>query len=642
MKPQHIVLVVLFALGAGFLLGRLTTAKPLPGVSPSADVPIALDSGTATTGDSKPMANAGRAERTEDSSIESMKAQAIRIGSGSIENAELAQAWADFFANLKNADIPSLAATLASAKDDKLDNGVRAVYAAWTEKDPAGAWRSALSFSVGNQCNGAMHAVLDTVSKRDPAVALAMAQAIENSGLREHMMSSALQALAKSEPSRAFALTLPSAQRGETSGFYSVLSQWVGDDPAGAQRAVANLQGQLGEQARLAVVQGMVEKDPEAAWKYATQLPPPTERYSFWDPRTQVIERWSRIDPGKAIDAALTIRDMEVRNRAVAQAVDSWASADFAAALTYAGSLNDPGLRGNVLASLARNQNSDPATMFEVLLDQAPAGGTFGNAISGLMSRWASSDPRQAAAATLQLPAGEALNSASRELAQQWAASAGDTSEVLAWVAKLPLGQARSQALDSVFDAWSVRDPSGAQRAWAALGSKDKQAVISSLTGGWSRSQPAEAARWAASMPDQPGSQEALSRAISAWAQSSPTDAANFVQTVPEKARPNLTSQLIERWYSADPFAAAEWLKGQPLGASKDAGVMAIATEIANENPETALAWTKSIADQDSRLSQERNILHRWMQNDATRASAWIRTAQLPPETKAELLSVTP
>jgi hypothetical protein len=47
----------------------------------------------------------------------------------------------------------------------KLDNGIRAVYAAWTEKDPAGAWRSALSFSVGNQCNGAMHAVLDTVGK---------------------------------------------------------------------------------------------------------------------------------------------------------------------------------------------------------------------------------------------------------------------------------------------------------------------------------------------------------------------------------------------------------------------------------------------------------------------------------------------
>ena len=110
------------------------------------------------------------------------------------------------------------------------------------------------------------------------------------------------------------------------------------------------------------------------------------------------------------------------------------------------------------------------------------------------------------------------------------------------------------------------------------------------------------------------------------------------MQSLPENARPGLASGLIQRWYDTDPFAAAEWLKRQAPGPSKDEGVSAIAMEISGENPETALAWTKSISNAQSRADQEKNILRRWMMNDAAGASAWIRTAQLPAETKAELL----
>jgi hypothetical protein len=113
------------------------------------------------------------------------------------------------------------------------------------------------------------------------------------------------------------------------------------------------------------------------------------------------------------------------------------------------------------------------------------------------------------------------------------------------------------------------------------------------------------------------------------------------VQSLPEDARSGLTSELIGRWYDTDPFAAAEWLKGQPAGPSKDEGVSAIAMEIAGENPETAIAWTKSITNAQSRQEQEKSILRQWMRNDEAGASAWIRTAQIAPETKAELLRET-
>lgn len=640
MKSPQLVLVALAAAGAGFAVGRFTASSPLEesrteavsAPEAAAHSPGALPVLPATA-DGKKSGKAG---------TEELKAQALLLGAGTMDNADLAKSWADFYAKLENADIPSLAQALASEKNDKLDNGVRAVYAAWAGKDPAAAWRSALSFSEGGKCNGAMHAVLDTVGKKDPSAALAMAQGIENPELKAHMSSSALQALARTDPSRAFEMALRSAERGDNSAFYSVLSQWVQNDPSGAQRAVAGLPGELGDQARVAVVQNLAQKDPEAAWNYAVRLPPSGERFSYWDPRIQVIERWAKTDPRRAMEAALTLGDQQTRNRAVAEAVDTWASSDAKAALTYASSLKDAGLRGSVLSALARNSNTEPATMFEVLLDQAPAGDSFGNALSSLMSRWARSNPREAAAAALQLPAGDALVSSVRNIASEWTSTAPDKNEVLSWVGQLPQGRARSEAMESVFQIWSSRDPGGAQRAWSVLGAKDKEEIFSSITEGWSRTQPADAARWAVSMADQPGGSQALQRAISAWSRSAPTEAAAFVQNAPENVRPGLTSQLIERWYSDDPFAAAEWLKQQPAGPAKDAGVMAMASEISGENPQTALDWTKSIADQSNRDTQVGNILRQWMRNDSVAASAWIRTAPLPAETKAELLQRAP
>lgn len=643
MKLPQITLVAVAAAAAGFLLGRSTTVRGLAEQDISAD-PAATVSATAeiSTADGPSAATKKQQQASEAFTPESLKTLVLQLESGTLSAGARAQAWAEFYARLEHSDLPALAAALASANDEQLEPGLRAIYAAWAEKDPRAAWNSAVSFSVGGQCNKAMHAVLETVGRNDPSAGLAMAQALENPALREHMAGSALQALAKSDPARAFDVALRSAERGDNSAFYSVLSQWVREDPAAAQRAVANLQGELGDQARLSVVQGLAQKDPEAAWNYALRLPPPTERYSYWDPRTRVIDLWSKNEPQKAIEAALSIKDQEIRNRAVASAIDNWASADFAAALAYVGNINDAGLRGSALLELSRNRGADPATMFEVLLEQSPAGSNFGNALSGLMSRWAKINPREAAAAVLQLPAGDALGDASRSLAEQWTGSAADKTEVLAWAQQLPPGSARNQALQAVFQTWSARDAGAAQAAWSTMAEQDRERMLSALTHGWSRTQPADATRWAASLGDQPGSSEALNRALRAWTQSSPQEAAAFVQTLPGAERPRLTSYLINEWYSADPFAAAEWLKRQPAGPAKDSGISAISMEIAGENPETALAWTKSMTSQDSRVEQEKSILRHWMRNDPTQAAAWIRTSSLPADTKASLLSTKP
>jgi len=639
MQPLYLLIIALAAT-AGFYAGRSTAPNTVgaknDGVGPSEESQAPGFAEPSASAETKP--GPRKAPQNTPFTAEEIKAELLLLGSGSLGTIDESRGWADFYTRLKTSDVPSLAAAVAAANDEKLEGGVRALYAVWAESDPAGAWTSALSFSTHGDCHDAMHAVLDAVAKRDPSAALAMAQALEKPSLRAHMTSSALQALAKSDPSRAFETALRSANSGDQSSFYSVLSQWVREDHAAAQRAVAKLTGQTGDQARLVLVQLLADKDPAAAWEYAKSFPPPAGRFSYWDARAQVIGRWSRTDPQKAIDAALTLEDQNVRNRALAEAINSWAGADFPAAIAYAGTVKDVALRGLMVAALARNQNADPATMFNLLVEQAPAGDVFRNAVSNLMGRWAQTNPREAAAATLQLPPGEALNSAASRLAQEWALSSTDKSEVLAWVSQLPEGRARSEALESVFESWSTRDAAGAQKALAGLSDNNKDEALTSLAAGWSRAKPADAARWAASVVDQPGGRNALSRALTTWADASPVEAAAFLQSLPDNTRSGLTSQLIERWYDADPFAAAEWLKRQPPGPSRDEGVFAMAMEISGENPEAALAWTKTASGAEGRESTERNILRRWMRNDAAGATAWIRASQLPPQTKDELL----
>ena len=638
--PSLVIAALAVAAAAGFYAGRSTA--PESGVVQNRDGAGSGEAPASAAAESSGVTDTSPSPREKQKNTpftaEEIKAELLLLGSGSMGTIDESRGWADFYARLKTSDVPSLAVAVAAANDEKLESGVRAMYAVWAESDPVGAWNSAQSFSNQGKCHDAMHAVLDTVAKRDPSAALNMAQALENSSLRQHMASSALQALAKSDPSRAFETALRSATSGDQSSFFSVLSQWVREDHVAAQRAVAKVTGQLGDQARLVLLQLMADKDPEAAWAYAKEFPPPAGRFSYWDPRAQVIGRWSRTDPRKAIDAALTLEDQNIRNRALAEAINSWAGADFPAAIAYAGTVKDVALRGLMVAALARNQNADPATMFNLLVEQAPAGDIFRNAVSNLMGRWAQTNPREAAAATLQLPPGEALNSAVSRLAQEWVLSATDKSEVLAWVSQLPEGRARSEALESVFESWSTRDAAGAQKALAGLSDSNKDEALTSLASGWSRAKPADAARWAASVVDQPGGRNALSRAVTTWADASPVEAAAFLQSLPDNTRSGLTSQLIERWYDADPFAAAEWLKRQPPGPSRDEGVFAMAMEISGENPEAALAWTKTASGAEGRESTERNILRRWMRNDAAGATAWIRTSQLPPQTKDELL----
>lgn len=65
-------------------------------------------------------------------------------------------------------------------------------------------------------------------------------------------------------------------------------------------------------------------------------------------------------------------------------------------------------------------------------------------------------------------------------------------------------------------------------------------------------------------------------------------------------------------------------------------------TVIANDNPQNALNWAQSIADEKIRTTAVDRIVTSWMRRNPVDASAWIRSSSLPDAEKQRLLVPPP
>jgi hypothetical protein len=275
--------------------------------------------------------------------------------------------------------------------------------------------------------------------------------------------------------------------------------------------------------------------------------------------------------------------------------------------------------------------------VFAALLEHSPTSTVFEDSVTMLMERWARTDPQAAASAALRLTPRDGLSGAVAAVAGEWSTSSADRQQVLNWAASLPEGDVRDAALKEAFERWGARDPAAAQQLLSAAGAEGNAQAIEGFIEGWSRANPADAARWALSLPENLRPRNAVRDAVRSWARSSPSEAAPFVESIPGSLRPEATEAFVEVWSSRDPEAAAGWVKSQPAGPAKDEGISAIVEVIADDDPETALAWTRSIADEEARLDCTEDILQSWLNDDPASAKVWMATAKIPESLRMKL-----
>jgi hypothetical protein len=96
--------------------------------------------------------------------------------------------------------------------------------------------------------------------------------------------------------------------------------------------------------------------------------------------------------------------------------------------------------------------------------------------------------------------------------------------------------------------------------------------------------------------------------------------------------RPFLAEALVDSWATIDLQSAATWVKAQPVGPSRDAGISAILENIRSADPEKALEWSQSMSDEEKRSNFSESILRSWFSDDPNGARAWLAKSQAPQE----------
>lgn len=508
---------------------------------------------------------------------------------------------------------------------------------AYSEKDPTAAWAFAQSMKPGTARQVAMMSVISAMSATDPAAAVRLAESTGDRQLERQARYTAIHSLARKDPRAALQLSASLGQTSERglSDMQIIFGTWARQDPEAAMAAAEQMEGPTRDMARRGLVSTLVQTDPEAAWRYAQNLPASAESYA--DPRMDVIQRWADTDPQAALKAALSISDAQTRPMAISRAVASWSSRDFPAALDYAVGLQDTTLRSEILYAMSMNGGADSQKLLNALIEHMPVGDNFRNAVSNLLGNWARENPAEAAAAVTQLPAGRALSSAVSRVASQWAET-GPPSQVLAWAQSLPAGEARANALEAVFSQMSSRDPQQAMAALAMLPAADRKDAINSFAQGWSRSNPQAVLQWAGTLADPGERSDVIRSAVAQWAGTAPEAAAAWVERLPADQNASAMQAVADRWASKDAEAAAAWVARQPAGQAKDSAISSLTRQIASEDPEAALQWAGTIADAKTRERQTEQLARDWMRQDPGAARKWIEKSSLPPDTRNRLL----
>lgn len=574
----------------------------------------------------------------------------------------------------------------------------------WAQRDPdaAFAWVSGLA-PPGRQAQ-ARQGWIDGLAEVDPMRALQWARQSDSKELRQFGVGRALTALAQKDLPTAVDLfkhsLSPEEQAQSISGFAWI---WGLQDSEGMRAFALSLPaGRVRLEALRAVANQWSQEDPEAALRWARQLPKGAEQAAVLQ---TVISAFGSSDPEMVLKRAASIPAGAARQQLIATAVQNLASTDPQLALEYLKELPAGPRRtlaGTVLNQLGRMDPQAALAALDTLPASARAEGTrqllagwaerdvagaFAwvkslpdeetrrTAFGGLGWRLAESMPEEAMQYANTLPAGGARRGALREVAGYWANQ--DPVAAIGWLGKLAPDADVDDAVGVVLGRWSQMSPHDAAGYVARMpaGAAQNQAAIQ-LAGAWGNQSPEDALDWAGRFTDPATRSEAQSRVVSAWASNDPEGAAAYARSQPadvardalvastvhalsvddpksaadlvgllsaeSELRSAVYSQIGTRWAQEDPAGAAAWLKGLPVGPSRDGAVGSTAMLILESAPAAAAALALTLSNETQRRGVTEQVMGQWMKADPAAATAWIRQQPMADAEREALLGMAP
>ena len=241
-------------------------------------------------------------------------------------------------------------------------------------------------------------------------------------------------------------------------------------------------------------------------------------------------------------------------------------------------------------------------------------------------------------------------------IAKEWARQ--DPQAALDWARTLA-NQQQAGAYSGVLGTIAATDPQEAASLALTLKSGEaRNHTLNEIAESWARHSPEEALTWASSL--EPGeSKTTTSFALKSWSETNPEKAAQYfdenpnpahleliatqwAQQDPESAahwihsktrspqRDAALAKTLWNWTTQTPKAATAWIEALPQGSSRDQAIAGLATAAVEFDPRSALEWALKISASSFRDEFSRRTFETWNRRDPETARQWANEHQFP------------
>jgi hypothetical protein len=544
--------------------------------------------------------------------------------------------------------------------------------ARWAETDPAAAMRYAEEIPDRQRRDLSAQAVLDAWTRCDPAAAQSWVMALAPPR-RKAMMNVFVSAIADGDPNRAVAFVggLPDTDAGVRRQMETMVARAWGQRDGPSAMAWAEKERDSGHRRQLvqAVLWPWSQTDPKAAADYLSALP----RSSEWQGLAQSLAgSWAEQSPDDALCWAQSLTDDRMRNQALQTVAQRVARDDVDRALRIADTISPPSLQAQAVQSIISvivNQDPDTAIRLAKALPTARQRaqvvdsifwnlnhtnadaalrliedlradlqpGRYASFLSSIVGSRAEYDVAGALDLCRRLPAGDNRDQAVQSVLQRWVRSS--PTDAAAYADALPDGNAKSNALRNLAYAWAGSDPRAAIE-WAGRYAEGYPSPFSQAVGAWAETDAKGAATYVSMLKPGLLQQQTASSVASVWARSDPSAALAWVDGFPQgEPRSNAMRNVVVSWCGQDPDTATDWVLRQTADASRDELLDLLASNQRYQDAKLAIRLGEQIGDADRRNRSLQQTVQQWIRQDTDAARAWVQRSSLPDDMKRALLS---
>jgi hypothetical protein len=436
---------------------------------------------------------------------------------------------------------------------------------------------------------------------------------------RQRILPPIFQRWARQDPSAALAgaakLPAPDYALART----AVFEGWAKRDCAALIAwAAASTNATIRRDGLLVGVRDLTARDPQAALKELARLP---QEEGLEPSYHAAVARWMQQDPKPALTWLEEQPDDARRRTAIRQIPHLIGAADPVAGSSLIQSLPTGYDRQSAIGNLAdawARQDSKAAVKWA---RELPEGADKDAALTRIIQQLGTVDPAAGAALIADAPFSHAVRGAARIFAAQYAKVAPEPA--FDWAQKLPAGETRDEALESVLKTTAAQSPATAAAACTNLltGFKRDQALRDILPQ-WVVNDAKAAANFAANLPLGGQRNELLNTVLAAWVAQNPHAAMTWVQTLENGlARRQADKLVVEAVARTDPEAAARFVEKLPRTEQNLALLTTTLDFWVPKNPDAAAAWVDGLSDQTLKQRGYERLAHQTALSDPARAA---------------------